>query len=76
MTVITLNKAGQKLPYYTQNLKDLANSIKPLCPADISPMRGDFGKLRTKKASPFRGGGSRKADGGVFKKSRFFKYCR
>jgi len=34
---------------YTQNLKDLANSNKPLCPADISPMRGDFEKSRTKK---------------------------
>ena len=34
---------------YTQNLKDLANSSKPLCPADISPMRGDFDKSRTKK---------------------------
>ena len=36
------------------------------------PIRGDFDILRTKKASHFRGGGSREADGGV-KKTRFFK---
>ena len=59
---------------YTQNLKDLANSIKPLCPADISPIRGDFEKSRTQKPTLLGEVAAVRLTEG-FKNLDFFKYC-
>ena len=57
---------------YTQNLKELANSSNPLCPADISPMRGDFDKLRTKKPPLLGEVAAARLTEGFFKNLDFF----